>query len=615
MSEEGLSPSSARERSFAYRSLMTSQEPVDFVEPVRDQLTTWLRQKKHWDVDTTEDGTHQDSGRTLEIVHHQASRSLRARLTERQPKTGVWRTELLASQLRDGGGWLALDVTNDRGNFVDVPVLARYLMEALPLGDGSLQFVDKAQIFYERDVDRLIDVLCDEQRHGVVFVAGSASEGLAFAPFATKVGDWTRQVRGLAQVIVLDPSATERLESEWGGSHATPAWTIRTYFPGVDPASESDARRHRILGTPRLAGLKDDRVRRLLGGVARLQGSLRREPAEVVRLRRVFERLDNHAIVTAIESPPPAPATESRATDDTASTPIHSHVADGEALAELAERYLAQVELVRSVFSLDVLDEPTLRRIAERASSPVPDTTAIARVSSQIMKQRDRIEHLEDELAEVQQSLEDDHLEKAVIQLDLDDANERIRFLQRRLIQTQDLESAYAEVPFDQRTDYPESFDELLVRLRDMKAQGIEFTGDARLTVSLTEHDTQGMAVRMAWDAVLALSDYVRARRNGECQKGVDDYIKNTPSGYRQIPPAKFASTETAATMQRYGAERIFPVPTDVDASARATMTAHFKLGRIGMVSPRLYFLDDYTRTGMIVIGYIGPHLTNTRTN
>jgi len=44
-------------------------------------------------------------------------------------------------------------------------------------------------------------------------------------------------------------------------------------------------------------------------------------------------------------------------------------------------------------------------------------------------------------------------------------------------------------------------------------------------------------------------------------------------------------------------------------------MTAHFKLGRIGMVSPRLYFFDDYTKTGKVYIGYIGPHLTNTQTN
>jgi hypothetical protein len=67
--------------------------------------------------------------------------------------------------------------------------------------------------------------------------------------------------------------------------------------------------------------------------------------------------------------------------------------------------------------------------------------------------------------------------------------------------------------------------------------------------------------------------------------------------------------------MKGFGDERQLPVPTSVDPSGTATMKAHFKLGRIGMVSPRMYVLDRFSEDGCVYVGYIGAHLTNTQTN
>ena len=36
-------------------------------------------------------------------------------------------------------------------------------------------------------------------------------------------------------------------------------------------------------------------------------------------------------------------------------------------------------------------------------------------------------------------------------------------------------------------------------------------------------------------------------------------------------------------------------------------------VARIGMVSPRMHYLDGFARTGTVYVGYIGPHLTTTR--
>lgn len=44
-------------------------------------------------------------------------------------------------------------------------------------------------------------------------------------------------------------------------------------------------------------------------------------------------------------------------------------------------------------------------------------------------------------------------------------------------------------------------------------------------------------------------------------------------------------------------------------------MTAHFKIGRIAAISPRLRNLDDQARTGSVFIGNIGPRPTSARSN
>ena len=67
--------------------------------------------------------------------------------------------------------------------------------------------------------------------------------------------------------------------------------------------------------------------------------------------------------------------------------------------------------------------------------------------------------------------------------------------------------------------------------------------------------------------------------------------------------------------MRRFGDERVFPVPTTVSPDGLAVMAAHFKLGRLGRIDPRLHYLDDSAGTGKVYVGYIGEHLTNTHTN
>lgn len=124
-----------------------------------------------------------------------------------------------------------------------------------------------------------------------------------------------------------------------------------------------------------------------------------------------------------------------------------------------------------------------------------------------------------------------------------------------------------------------------------------------------------GNAAQAAWEACCALSDYVRVVGDGTFEGAMEHYLKNLPDGCRGVPTKKHATGESVQTMNQYGKDRIFPVPTSVDPNGKATMEAHFKLASIGMVSPRLYYLDKVRQEGTIYIGYIGKHLRNTQTN
>jgi hypothetical protein len=52
-------------------------------------------------------------------------------LVERATAWGTWTTDLLACDRRGGDGWVSVKVENDQERFVDIPRIARYLMQTL----------------------------------------------------------------------------------------------------------------------------------------------------------------------------------------------------------------------------------------------------------------------------------------------------------------------------------------------------------------------------------------------------------------------------------------------------------------------------------------------------
>ena len=114
-------------------------------------------------------------------------------------------------------------------------------------------------------------------------------------------------------------------------------------------------------------------------------------------------------------------------------------------------------------------------------------------------------------------------------------------------------------------------------------------------------------AARTAWDACRTLGDYAAAVVDEGYEGGFDHYLRQSGRSTR-LTAARHAVGETKATLDQFGHLRDFPVPATVDPSGVARMVAHVKLAQIGMVSPRLYYLDRAKQDGHIYVGYIGRH-------
>ena len=95
-------------------------------------------------------------------------------------------------------------------------------------------------------------------------------------------------------------------------------------------------------------------------------------------------------------------------------------------------------------------------------------------------------------------------------------------------------------------------------------------------------------------------------------------YLTNddAPIGTR-CPRDRHASTESDSVLQNKGwrQERVFAIPDSTGALVPTEMFAHFKPTHRDTFAPRMHYFDDTDRTGKVFIGYIGPHLTNTKTN
>ncbi|WP_052424555.1 hypothetical protein [Streptomyces fulvoviolaceus] len=195
---------------------------------------------------------------------------------------------------------------------------------------------------------------------------------------------------------------------------------------------------------------------------------------------------------------------------------------------------------------------------------------------------------------------------------ELHKAKAQVRELQKRLLELGAGEQAYA--PVDLSANAPTSFAEILDRIDAMPR--VRFTGRRKYTLELDDQAYGSSWVRMAWDALLALQDFADAASAGKANCDFKQWCADAPEGSHVISPHKVVRDEskTVKTNNAWRKTRTFPVPDGVHPDGKVFMGAHLRIGGGNTVAPRLHYYDGSCIERGILIGYIGPHLTNTLT-
>ncbi|MER7708902.1 hypothetical protein ABTX81_39245 [Kitasatospora sp. NPDC097605] len=470
---------------------------------------------------------------------------------------GTDRLTLTVATGPTGPTWLRLEATTHPTGSgvrtpgrVPVPEVVRSLLPLLDATDGPAAVPAAPRVLTAAGVDRLVDELCDPDRRMPTVVA-SVPAGLGTDRWlADVVGPLCDQLPGLAGLYVLDADARTRFNVAFE-FHAVYGGAVRTYLPEVDPASRRDGRRHPVLARNRI----EEAPRRAAALLAR-------EPRRLAAERPLPPVL---AGVPPLRVPRPAPAAEAAPV-----APAHGREEHGRVT------HPARHEVRRERHHERPKPAAPPGAAGARAAGPGQGRVSVGRLCAAAPGGAGT----------------------------LTGPTTPVRRPGRR----------HAGPPGG-RGGVPLTFTELMARLGEFPL--LTFTGDQKAALALDELRCAGGGwARLTWDGLTALQEYAEAAVRGQAGGDFKQWCERTPAGCHRFPPRKAVRGEsrTVHSHAKWKRERMLPVPECVDASRRAFMGAHLRIGG-GRTAPRLHYLDDCSGSGRIYVGYIGLHLTNTRTN
>lgn len=557
----------------SYRMVVSTGQDFVTVTATADRLMgAWLTDKGY-DISALDEGRNDiaadvtldhdaDSGRDGAYARWRL-REMPSRPDGRWESTLVVRTVPASPAGSPPVTWIRLDAANRPGPgrrplVSGCPQLAAALLDTLDARDGPARVLPRAVLLGPDEVDRVIEELCDPGRRLPIVIAA--------VPPGEDRRAWTRhvlarsfvQLTGLAVLYVLCTAAEPRLNQELE-YHPVYRGGVRTFLPGVDPAWRADAQRHPVVSP----------------------GTLAADPAGAAWRLAALPR------TVAVRSPLPA------ALDAVTAVRLRPRTGRQET-AEASELTRLAAEN-RALYGY--LEESEQDRAA----------------------QAEEISALRLELKAAQARADDLVIDYDLQYEELRKARLRVRTLQRSLEEAGRHDQAHA--PDDEPGGcpvYPATFAQLLGHLG--KNGGpfphLVFTGDPKTALSLDEQAVSNW-VGMAWDGLLALEDFAAASVSGRASGDFWAWCKNLPEGAHPFSPRKVTMRESDSVRRnsRWSRERTFPVPAEAVAEGRVFMEAHLRIGAGNTVAPRLHFYDDTRRTGRVYLGYLGPHLTNTRTS
>lgn len=553
----------------AHRTILTVPRAENLFRDVRRISARWLTGKFGTPPPHSSGHHHLDEASVLTnqaaYLANGAEHAIRLQLREDKPDA-TWRTTIAAVALEHSAALVVVSLEVFRNNDVPLfpgrPGLVRDLVRELKPADGLASLTLDAQPVGVGCVDELLDVLCDPDRRMPTIVA--ARPLLPDALWSDRLKRAMAQCAGAASLYLLDDIETvNAFRAMIGEDHRVGPGAVRTFLTEVDPAWAKDASRHRFLSMARMTDPYDQAWR---------------------SLAHTVQRLSTEAPLPDVLRSLPFPDDAGRRRDERQA-----------ALA--AARPSAEVAQMGK-------DIEELRELLAQADEDLNEASRTAELSARTMaaleEQRDAaLERAEGDMEEALRALDD--VER--VRAEADELRRRLRDAGR-----------YADtVVVEQPAGVPDSFEELWERLGEF--EGVLVTADKSTALTLDDEERARVWAAKAWNALRALDSYAEAARD-DFKGGFYQHCTSDRPGTVSWPRKQYAPAESDTTMNRWGEERVFFVPKELDSSGRMEMQAHLKLDSKGSTSPRIYFVDDTKGvTGQVIVGYIGPHLTNTKTN
>lgn len=604
---------------YATKLEVASPGSSGWLPSIASTVQKWLtdrRERIEIDTSYSQDIIRDSTNTRISIRWHSLDKeeAFRFSMVETSPSNGTWRSEVLAAESASGSGWIWIKVESDDGRFVATPKIVQDLLATLNLADGGIPLSGHAEHFSAQRVPELIELLESSDRRTPILIAGTDEHlGVNFDKYVEQVDKWSKETKGLAHTLVLDPASTEAFQKKVPDQFRVEPWTIRTFLPGVDFSTPRRASKHRTLGTHSLARASDTAVARRLGMIVRFQTAASETPSEVIVWQRRMARIDARRFNQL--GPAGQPEVSQRASQ-----------ADSRELPA----YRITLEGIQDAIGLESLDEQNLiearRRLEEHPGLELAVSELESRISQlNFRSEEDRsiFELTQDQLQEVESVLLSEQEAFATLIDEIDSIQARTIWLEREL-RSQKIEPSSLLTPTDAILDFPTSYSDLQERFSDLGKKGVFVTADRKAIDEVEVRDNQGNALKAIWRVLMTLVDYKRAVDDGAHDGDIYRYVNGRPDGYYSVSGSNFRPGESktvgnnAKKARKPGQNRYFPVPEEVqgrEPNGTIAMMAHFEIASIGIFSPRLHLHDDTARSGGVYVGYIGKHGRVASTN
>lgn len=619
-------------------------------------LYSWLR-KKNLNADLVQPGvtrfTDTTVGTLARVEQRDGTCIERFRLTEVRagahgsaPQT--WMTEILTYQhVDDHEADVLVHVADPRENSpgnrpgpTGVPGIVRMFVDATEASDGSMRLHDGPLILDVLDEDLVHDMIVDDRRRGLLVLAPVAP-GVPIDGFVRQVRDLTFGTVGQAGTFVLTEALADRLEGHTGFV-PLPRGGMRMFPPGVDPADPASANASYYVTARRIEEREPQRVGRHWTWLAREHANATPWPRQLQRVMRTIteheqttllaeldafiqetgkasrrvaavsasDALVETAAEAVVDGERPAAAAPVEAGEAPAATGVDGVIDTEEELQRALVAALPTSDILATILSVGGCETVTESlQFALLLAGAYDELESRARaVTSEIAAER--VDALDVErVADLEAQVQDLLAERQDLEWRLDRESRGAQWLRQQLVEAGRADIAWAAPAVEELAQDFEAILEVLDRL-----EHVAFTGERSSCLDLDEMKGSTAAARSTHRALLALNDYARAKAEGLWSGGAfSDYVLSNPPGFatisRKVVIAK--ESDTVHNKPELRRHRELPLPD----GRVVMMEAHIRLSQEATTAPRLHYYDDTAQSGLVVVGYIGAHLPNTRTN